>query len=247
MSTNDPRPPSADAIASFVRLSRGFSGWKQEALAHAAGVSLSTLQRVERGEVVSRAALERIGAALDQPPGALTAPRVPLSEAEGVSLMVERWGWMADCEVVPVAPLRTQRQLREFAECVVSFVDDDLGPEAEDELAGFREWLDLLGFVRAEHAGLIGGGDPRQLKLRQLYRDVLDACAAIERAHGAVCLMGVYRPEFNAAAFKGAQAGVVAFRSRRRNPAAGERRTLLAPKAVDLRAAWDAFVQEDDR
>jgi transcriptional regulator with XRE-family HTH domain len=241
-----PAPPSAELIAQFVRLARGLADWKQETLAYMAGVSLSTVQRVERGEAVGADSLERIGAALRQKPGTLTTPRVPLSYGEAAEWAVENWGWILETQTVAVAPLRTQRQLRMLSETVLAMIDDDLGPEAADEIAGFREWMGLLSFVRAEQAGLVGGGDPRRLELRRLYGDVLRACAAIERRHAAVCLAGVYAPAHELPRFQGAQVAVVSFRSRRANPAVAQRRSLFAPKSISLGDALREALERDD-
>ncbi len=242
----DPRPPPRQALADFVRLARAVAGWKQDTLAYVSGVSLSTVQRVERGEPVGPDLLEKIGAALRQPPGTMTRARARLSESEAAAWAVRHWGWMADCEPVPVAPLRTQRQLRQLSDALCGIVDDDLGGDAADEIAGFKEWIDLLSFVRAEQAGLIGGGDPRKLELRRLYGDVLAASAAIERRHSAVCLVGVYAPEHNLRDFQGARIGVLAFRSRRADPAAARQRTLFAPRSVNLAQALREAWERDD-
>lgn len=241
-----PAPPSAELIAQFVRLARNLADWKQETLAYMAGVSLSTVQRVERGEAVGVESLELIGAALRQKPGTLTEARVPLSYGEAAEWAVENWGWILDTVTVQVAPLRTQTQLRALSETVLSMIDDDLEPDAADAIAGFREWMGLLSFVRAEQAGYVGGGDPRHLELRRLYRDILQACAEIERRHNAVCLAGVYVPSHELPRFAGAQVAVMSFRSRRANPAITQRRTLFAPKTIQLGDALRKALERDD-
>ena len=48
-----PEVPPPELIAWFVRLVRGLRNWKQTALADFACISLSTVERVERGERVS--------------------------------------------------------------------------------------------------------------------------------------------------------------------------------------------------
>lgn len=48
--------PVPATIAFFVRLQRGMMGWKKETLAGFARVSLSTIERIERGEPSRRRA-----------------------------------------------------------------------------------------------------------------------------------------------------------------------------------------------
>ncbi|MGH6926541.1 MAG: helix-turn-helix domain-containing protein [Propylenella sp.] len=74
--------PSPALVAFFVRWVRGLHQWKQSTLAEFADVSISTIERVERGEKVSDEALGRIAEALGYPPGHFTAPRRRLSMEE---------------------------------------------------------------------------------------------------------------------------------------------------------------------
>ena len=74
--------PAPATIAFFVRLQRGMMGWKLETLAGFARVSLSTIERIERGETVSAESLDRVADALRQPPGAFTTPRVLFTSEE---------------------------------------------------------------------------------------------------------------------------------------------------------------------
>ncbi|ODT63069.1 MAG: hypothetical protein ABS77_05090 [Phenylobacterium sp. SCN 69-14] len=226
--------PSPEGLADFVKLSRGLAGWKQNALAYKAGVSLSTIQRVERGEAVGPEALERIGRALGQEPGAMTRPRRTLTEAEAVASLVEKYRWLEDVTPVAVAPLRTHRQLRVLSACAFLIVDSNLPEEAEPQIDGLKEWLDLYSFVRAEASGLLRGTSGRDLKLRRLGDDVLEAVRALERDQHAACLVGTYRPEHKVDWLKDADIGLVAIRSRTEDPAAARRRTMLAPKTIDM-------------
>ena len=58
--------PPPKVIADFVRWSRQVLQWKKETLASFASVSLSTVERIERGERVSSESLDRVAAALKQ-------------------------------------------------------------------------------------------------------------------------------------------------------------------------------------
>ena len=59
MAVDDPK-----WLAAFVKLKHGQLRWKRGLVASMAGVSLSTIERVERGDAVRPHALERIVAAL---------------------------------------------------------------------------------------------------------------------------------------------------------------------------------------
>jgi transcriptional regulator with XRE-family HTH domain len=238
------QPPPPEFLAEFVRITRRITGWKQAALAFRAGVSVSTVQRVERGETVSPEILEKIGQALGQEPGAMTTPRRPLTDDEVGAAIAQKYAWLSTMTQVDVGPLRTHRQLRALSISVLCMTDDDLPPEAADELAGFREWLDLMSFIRAEADGFIGGGD-KVPKLRRIADDVLAAAHNIERVHKAVCLVGTYVPEHQVASMQGAEVGLVAFRSRINDPAAAGRRFLLAPRAIDMAEALRKAFDED--
>jgi transcriptional regulator with XRE-family HTH domain len=213
------------------------AGWKKATLAGVAGISLSTVERVERGQAVSAETLDRLAAALRQAPGAFTTPRFKLSEREAGALIVERLGWIAKTSPVSVSPLRNQAQLRRLSDTVVSLLDHDLEAAANEDVVNLREWFGLVGFVRAEQKGLIGRERPRRHNLRRLYGDVLDCVRDVERHHRCVCLVGVYHPELVERPGGRLAVGVVALKSKTADPAAPSRRTLYAPSTLDLGAA----------
>jgi Helix-turn-helix domain len=66
--------PPPELIGFCVRWERGLRQWKRSTLADFACVSVSTIERVERGEKVSDEALDRIAQGLDYEPGRFTAP-----------------------------------------------------------------------------------------------------------------------------------------------------------------------------
>ncbi|WP_218650410.1 helix-turn-helix domain-containing protein [Brevundimonas sp. P7753] len=74
--------PPAPLIGFFVIMGRKARALKQSALADLAGVSLSTLERIERGKTVSAEALEKVTAALGMPADYFTAPRLPRPQKE---------------------------------------------------------------------------------------------------------------------------------------------------------------------
>jgi hypothetical protein len=74
---NTPTVPLIELVAFVVRWNRGLRQWKATTLAEFARVSVSTVERVERGERVSGDALDRIAQAFGYDPGYFTAPRIP--------------------------------------------------------------------------------------------------------------------------------------------------------------------------
>ena len=58
--------PRPESIGFFTLWVRGLKNWKQSTLANFAEVSVSTVERVERGEKVSDECLERIVGVVDR-------------------------------------------------------------------------------------------------------------------------------------------------------------------------------------
>jgi len=110
--SDEPVIPEPEVIGFFVSWVRKLRQWKQSTLADFARVSLSTVERVERGEKVSDEALERIAEALGYERGSFTAPRHRIGLEQAAAEVAEEFGQI---EPVSVSPLRTQRQVRALA------------------------------------------------------------------------------------------------------------------------------------
>src|SRR5258708_19592950 len=80
---------SIEVVGFGVRWNRGLRQWKTTTLADFARVSLSTIERIERGEKVSDEALDRIAQAFGYAAGYFTTPRLPLSAEETATSVVE--------------------------------------------------------------------------------------------------------------------------------------------------------------
>lgn len=241
-----PRRPQADTIADFVKLQRAFYGWKRESLAALAQVSLSTVERVERGETVRATSLEKLALALNQAPDAFTAERVPLSEADALVALIENFSWINETVPVDVAPLRHEAQLRALTNADVSILTSDLeGNEAACEVDGLREYLDLTSFVRAEDGTLLPKRE-RSFRLRALYKDVLKTALEIERKYKAVCLAGSYEASSSTPSYDVVRVGVIAIRSRERNPAAVNIKRLMGKATVNMREAMENYFEGMD-
>ena len=238
-----PRAPVPDTIAGFVKLQRAIYGWKRETLAALAKVSLSTVERVERGETVRASSLEKLALALNQRRDAFTALRVPLSPEEALASLVDSFSWMEGKVPVEVAPLRRETQLRALAETDVILITSDLeGEDAACEVDGLREYLDLTSFVRVEDGTLLPKRE-RSFCLRNLYKDVLAAVENLERKFKAVCLVGTFAARSSSPGDSAIRVAVVAVRSRERNPGAVNIKRLMAEGTVDIRAAVETFLE----
>lgn len=235
--------PGPATIAMFVRLQRGIMGWKRGTLASFAGVSLSTIERVERGEAVSADSLDRVAGALHQPSGAFTAPRLPLGAEAAWRRLEESAAPFEDTVAVPVRPLRGHRQIAELVRTHFFVVDATrLGDACHDDVATLREWLDLASFILAtedKNSILQTGAEPVQR--RKLYDDVLGCVRDIERRGRAVALSGTYAIQTGHAALPEANVALVGFFPRSTDPAAVKRHVLFAPARLDLAAAWRQF------
>jgi transcriptional regulator with XRE-family HTH domain len=238
--------PPPDVLAFFVRFQRGMMRWKQAALAAQAGVSLSTVQRVERGESVSKEKLDKIGCALGHPTGAFTEPRARASDEEALQRVVESFAWLTDTVPVAVSPLRKEPQLRDVLGCASAFVDSDLGPDADEDLAVLLEWMDFASWMVATSEGLVTPRPGRSFKKRELYADIFRHVRDMERKYRAVCLIGSYDATSNVELFKTLRVGVVSFKSKDKNPAAATIPELRAPPHLDLQKKLRQWLEGHD-
>lgn len=247
MTTIDPSATfvlDSAAIANFVKLQRLFFRWKQQTLASEARVSLATVQRAERGVQVRPAQLRKLAIALRQPEDEFLRPRVRPTPDEGAANIVEMFAWTEGRVPVAVALLRSEPQLKAMLATQSLLFQSDLGPDAGDDLAELREWLDLAAFVQAERLGLIGRKPERDFRVRPLWRELLACVKRIERTHTAAILTGTYEAEPTHGGEPMAIA-LLAVRSRRANPAAGTIPTLWADARIDERQMLADYFAED--
>lgn len=182
--TDIPTPPPLDVMAFFVRSCRTLKNWKVSTLADFATVSVSTVERVERGERVSEEALDKIAMALGREKGAFYTPRIPLGPEKAFEALVETYGHM---EEVAVSPMNTQRSIREAAKCDGILIHSPDVPDVyDDEISTLREWIDLASFVLCDEIECVDTEPSR----RKLYNDILGYVAEMER-RGLTVLSGV--------------------------------------------------------
>lgn len=237
------RPPTPDAIAAFVKLQRGLFGWKQDTLASLAGVSLTTVQRVERGETVRPTQLRKLALALKREPDAFTREIAPLTAAEALEALQRDAAWLDGRVPVKVAPLRKEAQVRELAETDLFVADSDVGDEgAAGAVSELREWFDLASFIRMEHTGSIETASCQKAPLRQFYQSLLENVRRIEAEHRAVCLVGTYDATTSGLLGSSVRVAVLALRSRDNNPAAAKIKALWAEGSIDPgTVAWGPY------
>lgn len=130
------RLPTPEEIARAVRYLRKHLGWKQINLAHEAGVTERTVQRVERGESVDPNTLRRIATALESDdPDLFTRPReVPSPE--------ELEAEAANYTTVDVSPVSSGRHVVSFLTRCQMFDFDHPDPENDEQADIMTELLD---------------------------------------------------------------------------------------------------------
>jgi transcriptional regulator with XRE-family HTH domain len=229
--------PDPKGLGAYVRLQREMLHWKQATLAAMAGISVTTVERIERGETVRPANLEKIAVAFEMEPDIFTRPRRLLSEEEAVANLTKSLDFLNHKKPVAVAPFRTEVQLRALATTHFVVLDTDLDDEAHGDLASLREWIDLAAFMKPDPSGLFWRKPDREYRVRRLYGDVFDHVDEMERRHNAVCLVGTYDAECEDPTYGLVPIGLLCLRSKRRNPAAALLDQVWVEKRMSLHRA----------
>jgi transcriptional regulator with XRE-family HTH domain len=224
-----PTTPPIELVAFVVRWNRGLRQWKTTTLADFARVSVSTVERIERGERVSDDALDRIAQAFGYDAGYFTAPRLPLGADEAAASLVDTYSHL---EIVPVVPMTTHRAVRDAARCDAVLIHRPEVPEAyDDDIAGLQEWLDLASFILSD----IVEPPPSERGRRDLYNDILTCVGNLER-RGLTVLSGVMpAPQDRLPDWKVA---VVSITPRLTDPGAAKRRHLMVDRRVVALPSW---------
>jgi transcriptional regulator with XRE-family HTH domain len=219
-----PTVPPVELVAFVVRWNRGLRQWKATTLAEFAGVSVSTVERVERGEPVSVEVLDRIAQAFGYDRGYFTLPRIPVPRERAMAEMVEQFSNM---EAVPVAPMRTHRAARQAARCHAYLIHRPGVSDTYDaDIESLREWLDLGAFILSD---VIEHGPSTDGRRRELYEEILGSVAELER-RGLTVLSGVMAaPQDGMPDWKVA---VISITERLSDPGAVKRRHLMVDRRV---------------
>jgi transcriptional regulator with XRE-family HTH domain len=240
--------PDPRFLGTFVQLQRSWLGWKKETLASLAGVSLSTVERIERGQRVSDRCLDRVAVALGYKQGDFSEPRVPIVGEEAISFLERCLEPFEGRRWVDVEPLRKQRQILEFGNCHLYLIDGEkLGVDMAEELAALREEIDFVAFVRDDTSINWSERERRRVRKRSLYKMILAHVQDIERAANAVALGGTYQAETDHPYLPKAKVALIGFFPTRTDPAAIKRRQLLAPERICLSRSSAATAQSQHK
>jgi transcriptional regulator with XRE-family HTH domain len=214
--------PRPETIGFFTLWVRGLKNWKQSTLASFAEVSVSTIERVERGEKVSDECLERIAQALGYERGYFTTPRRPKSLEEAISDLYKTWGHL---EAVDVQPLRTQAQVRKLIDTHAYLVHrPDVDDAFEPEIESLVEWIDVASSVINSPKE---GENCKEGRRRALYKRILDCVKSLENS-GVTVLCGIMdAPQDGLPEWKVA---VISVTPKSRDPGAIKRRTIFVDR-----------------
>ncbi|ASP74425.1 hypothetical protein CDO28_23875 (plasmid) [Sinorhizobium meliloti] len=157
--------------------------WKVSTLADFARVSVSTVERAERGERVSEEALDRMRSRLVTKRELITHPVFLSDQRRRLKVLSRPTATLK----VAVSPMKTHRAIREAAKCDAVLVHRPDVPQTYDDIASLAEYLDLASFVLADWIESSSDDEPRR---RKLYNDILDHIKGVER-RGLTVLCGV--------------------------------------------------------
>lgn len=226
--------PDVKSIAHIVRFQRHMRQWKQDTLASFAGLSLSSIQRIERGDPVSNECLNKVAIALGYKAGDFTNARIPLDLNAAADFLEDTLKPFEGHIWIDVSPVRAQRQVRDFGTCHTYIIDARrLEGDASADVNQLAEWLDLVAFLTCDEVQRTDR-ERRRIERRRLYGHVLAHVHEIElRAH-AVALGGTYEAQTNHPYLPRAKVALIGFFPRMTDPSAPRRRQLLVPQCIDV-------------
>jgi transcriptional regulator with XRE-family HTH domain len=224
MSSGPIMAPSPADVAGIVSANRHVRGWKVSVLAEMAAVSVSTVERVERGEFVSTEMLDRIAEALGFAPGDFWRPRRTRTPEEALKAT------MRHLEGQQIVPCRVFSRMTDAAAVIaaVAIYVVVQGPGQPDSttaelVSTLRETIDLMSFATSDAL------EPKaRIRPRQAQQDVLQAVAAVAR-RGYTPLLATYEAD---TPWGHAPVAAISFHPRLHDPGAPKRRELIVPTAI---------------
>lgn len=178
-------------IGDFVRSYRQVHGIKRITLAHDAGVSEKTLERIESGLRVSEEVYRKVALECRQQQNAFLGPRYIRTREEAIKVVLDHLEkWNKEYVEIEAREFTDERDMRRVLECWgASLLDEtQLKSEALDDAARFKQnltdWKDIYGDIP----------EPARLEAERL---LLIELRAVEH-RGYVARYGCYEPEFAA-------------------------------------------------
>jgi DNA-binding Xre family transcriptional regulator len=216
--------PTPEEIAGVVRVHRRLRGWKVSVLAEMAGVSVSTIERVERGEAVTTDTLDSIAQALGFQAGDFWRPRQMRTPEEALTWTLRFFDRQM---IVPCRVFASVSDAKAAIAAVATYVvvQGPGQPDARTEelVAVLRETLGLMSFATSDIL------EPKlRIRPRQAQRDVLAAVEAVAR-RGYTPLLATYEA---ATPWGRGPIAAISFHPRLTDPGAPKRRELIVPAAI---------------
>jgi transcriptional regulator with XRE-family HTH domain len=223
-------------IAEGVRHQRSIRNWKQTTLASIAGVSLSSVQRIEREEPVRKEVLAKIERALSLADGTLSARRQLPTLDELKECLKTREREMAAYVSVPVQSIQSQRQIARILRCrAVVTNEESLDEGAKGAVRLLRSLIDFCGLnVVLEESKLAPLPGERPVKRREYYKVLLSLVMEIRRIHRLAVLAGVYRARTSLPYAPSVDVAVFGYYPLSEFPGITKRRELLAPRELNF-------------
>jgi transcriptional regulator with XRE-family HTH domain len=139
------KPPEPQVIAAVVKELRTHLGWKQFALAHEAGVTVRTIERLEAGERMSDETLNKVAKALKFPEGAFTQPSYCPSDDELAAMVKKN---KEDYTHTPLHDLSGPRDLENILSANAYLVDgSQVNDDLADRVAGIKDYVQDAGDI----------------------------------------------------------------------------------------------------
>ena len=219
-----PEELPTEIIAFFVSFVRHQRQWKVATLADFAQVSVSTIERIERGERVRGASLDRVACALGYPEGYLTTARPRGSLADAAEELHDIFN---ELEIVHVHRLNMHCHVRDIINCHAYLVNRPNISNIHDyEISLLIELLDYGAFITSPMS--LDMRTPKQGR-RELYTAIIERAKSIER-NGMTVLSGVLaHPQPGIPQWRVA---VISITNKATDPAAAKRSQLLVDRRL---------------
>jgi transcriptional regulator with XRE-family HTH domain len=243
--SDEPKRPDRNLIAFNVAYSRELKGMSALSLASIAGVSESSIERIERGNTVSDTTLNKVALALGYEDGSYTHERVKLKPEESLKSLQDNLSAFENTIQMPVEPFSKQVHIRNLSRCHLIIVDAArLNEDAQKDTGEIREYLSRANWLRTEkESDLFSNPEPFN-QIRELNNNILEIVKRFELEYRAYALTGTYQTNVKCGSLDMLMdIGVLAFFPKDTDPYAIKRSHLLVSK--DLHLTEESFYDFD--